>query len=65
MLFWDGLSSSLESQAKFPMTHAHEMNRHYLDAVNYVRARPVYYEGFRLIGRSRIDYEDVAEALAS
>ena len=65
VLFWDGLSSSLESQAKFPMTHTHEMNRHYLDAVKEIRNQPAYREQFRAAGRERIEYDDIAEALAS
>jgi cytochrome c peroxidase len=65
LLFWDGLSSSLESQAKFPMTHTHEMNRHYLDAVNEIRGQERYRQQFAALGRERIEYQDIAEALAS
>jgi cytochrome c peroxidase len=65
VLFWDGLSSSLESQAKFPMTHTHEMNRHYLDAVADIRTQPPYRELFREIGRPNVEYDDIAAALAA
>jgi cytochrome c peroxidase len=65
-LFWDGSSSSLENLAKFPMSHANEMNFHYLDAVTWVRRQPYYAERFRaLLGDRQIEFDDLARALAA
>jgi cytochrome c peroxidase len=64
-LFWDGASSSLESQAKFPMTHAAEMNLHYLDSVARVRAKTNYAERFRAMLGREPEFLDIARALAS
>jgi cytochrome c peroxidase len=65
-LFWDGSSASLENLAKFPMSHAAEMDFHYLDAVQWVRRQPFYAEGFRALHGDRpIEFEDIARALAA
>jgi cytochrome c peroxidase len=66
-LFWDGLAATLESQAKYPMSHATEMDQHYLDKVMArVQQQPAYLEKFRAVfGDKPLEFEDIAKALAS
>jgi cytochrome c peroxidase len=64
-LHWDGVATSLESQAKLPMSHRAEMNLHYLDGVARVRAQARYVHRFREIVGHDPEFEDVARALAS
>ena len=65
-LFWDGYASTLESQSKYPMTHASEMGSHYLDLVEKINAKPSYISKFKKIfGREKIEFDDVSAALAT
>lgn len=65
-LFWDGYASTLESQSKYPMTHASEMGFHYLDLVEKIRATSSYAPKFKKIfGREKIDFDDVSAAIAT
>lgn len=69
-LFWDARATSLENQAKYPISAVREMDFHYLDqAVDYVRMRPHYVEGFRramgVESAERLEFEHIARALAT
>lgn len=65
-LFWDGYASTLESQSKYPMTHAAEMGSHYLDLVEKISANPSYSSKFKKVfGREKIEFDDVSAALAT
>lgn len=66
-LFWDGRASTLESQAKYPISDAAEMDFHYLDeAVAYVRAHPRHAKAYAAaFGGEPVRFERVAEALAA
>ena len=66
-LFWDGYASTLESQAKYPTTHAFEMDSPYLDElIGYVRGQERYRRGFAAaLGSEEIGFDEVALALAS
>ena len=67
LLQWDGYASSLENQAKYPMSNVGEMNFHYLDqAVPYIRSRPEYQAGFReAMQTGDLTWNEVAIALAA
>jgi cytochrome c peroxidase len=65
-LFWDGRASTLEGQVKYPLSHALEMDFHYLDLVATVRRDPGYVKTFELLtGGKPIEYTHVAAALAA
>lgn len=66
-LFWDGYASTLENQAKYPTTHAFEMDSPYLDELTrYVRGQERYREGFeQALGTAAIGFDEVALALAA
>lgn len=65
-LFWDGSSASLEHLAKFPLTHALEMNAHYLDVARRLNQDKRYASAFRrIIGSRPIRYDDLASALGA
>jgi cytochrome c peroxidase len=65
-LFWDGYAGTLENQAKYPTTHAFEMDSPYLDGLlGYVRGEPSYAGRFRdAMGVERIEFDHIAKALA-
>lgn len=67
LLQWDGYASSLESQAKYPISNVREMNFHYLDkAVPYLRSQPEYQAEFRAsLNTDNLTWNDVATALAA
>lgn len=67
-LFWDGFTHSLENQAKYPMSHAMEMDRSqvYHQVLGYVRWEAKYVKAFRAaMGVERIEFEHVETALAT
>lgn len=66
LLHWDGSSASLELQTKFPMSHVHELDSHYLELLARVRNRADYARRFAEVGISvPIEFEDIARALAT
>lgn len=66
VLLWDGSSNSLENQAKFPMTHVNEINTHYLEYLNRIRALSHYVNRFKESGTEEtIEFDDIARALAT
>lgn len=66
LLFWDGFAATLENQVKYPMSHASEMNLHYLEATDYIRNRPEYADMFRAAFNAEdVKFEHIARALSS
>lgn len=66
LLFWDGYASSLENQAKYPTSHALEMDRGYLDEVpSFLASRAEYRRAFAAVGREALTFDDVAAALSA
>lgn len=67
VLQWDGYASSLENQAKYPVSGFNEMDFNYLDRVQtYLRSNPEYSRRFReTMGVETITFDDVARALAT
>lgn len=67
VLHWDGYASSIENQAKYPMSGVYEMNFHYLDQVTrHLRADAEYVAAFKAtLGAGEITFDHVARALAA
>jgi cytochrome c peroxidase len=63
--FWDGRSASLEDQAVFPMTNAHEMGQSLEESVRNL-AQTTYYPALfkKAFGREIIDADKIKKALA-
>jgi cytochrome c peroxidase len=65
-LLWDGLSVSLEDQARYPVTHPREMSNTREKAVQYLAAEPAYRPLFAAaFDDATVTWDRVSQAVAS
>lgn len=63
--FWDGRASSLEEQAKFPLTDPHEMNQELSLSVKKLQSSPLYKDMFnKAYGSPVITTKGILKSLA-
>ena len=65
LFFWDGRATSLEEQAKGPMTHPQEMGMSLDEIVQRVRDDADYRKAFAKLGASEPGIDDIVTALAA
>lgn len=66
VLLWDGRSTTLEDQVRYPLTHPKEMSHTMSGAVEALEGNPPYPELFQAaFGEEGITYEKVTQALAA
>lgn len=64
--FWDGRSATLEDQVKEPVTNPIEMNESWENALDELRAEPIYPPMFKAAyGTEEINLDRAAKAMAS